>query len=175
MTPHRPGPSSEVFQAAYAELRRLAQVLLSSERPDHTLQATALVHESWVKLADQTRAQFESQGHFMAIAAQAMRRILVDHARGKGAARRGGAWGRVTLNEELVGQNMAVDVLCVDAGLVELESLDPRTAQIVEMRFFGGLSEEEIARILKVSRSTVTREWRLARALLAQRLEDDQQ
>ncbi len=163
----------EAFRAAYAELRRLADILLASERKDHTLQATALVHESWIKLADQARAKFENRGHFMAVAAQAMRRILVDHARGKNAERRGGAWGRVTLDEELVSHPGSLDLVRLDEGLTHLEGLDPRTAKIVELRFFGGLEEQEIADLLEVSRSTVTREWRLARALLAKHLKED--
>lgn len=166
------GPvARELFESVYADLRRLADRILSRERADHTLQPTALVHESWLKLADQERARFEDQAHFLAMAATAMRNILVDHARGRGAQKRGGAWGRVTLDARLADVTREVDVLALEDGLEKLEGLDPRQAKVVELRFFGGLSEEEVARVLGISRSTVTREWRMARAFLAKGLE----
>jgi RNA polymerase sigma factor (TIGR02999 family) len=162
----------ELLQLAYEELRRLAAAYLDRERPDHTLQPTALVHEAYLRLVDQTRAELRDQEHFLAVAAQAMRRVLVDHARRKRAAKRGGQWGRVELDSRLLRPGDGLDVLALDAALERLRELAPRQAQVVELRFFGGLEMTAVARVLGTSLSTVEREWRVARAHLYGALEE---
>jgi RNA polymerase sigma factor (TIGR02999 family) len=161
----------EITPLVYNELRRRAHARMLNERPGHTLQATALAHEVFLRLVDQERAEWLDRAHFFAIASQAMRRILVDHARKKRAAKRGGGGTRVTFNEELptpVGKD--VDVEKLHDALEELAELDPRQSRVVELRFFGGLTEEEIAEILQVSIGTVKRDWRTARAWLSHEL-----
>jgi RNA polymerase sigma factor (TIGR02999 family) len=155
----------------YADLRRRAARHLRTERRAHTLQPTALVHEAYLRLVDQTRIEWQSRAQFFAVAAELMRRILVDHARSRGALKRGGPLCRVPL-EENVATRLAADVELVDLddALSELARLDARQARIVEMRFFAGISVEECAEALGISTPTVKREWRVARAWLHRRI-----
>jgi RNA polymerase sigma factor (TIGR02999 family) len=155
----------------YHELRRRASGYLRHERIDHTLQATALVHEAFLRLAGRDRVAWQNRGHFYAVAAQMMRRILVDHAREHRAAKRPGAARRVDLDDQIPAPEPAgLDILMLDEALNELSAMDARQGRIVELRYFGGLSEQEVAVTLSVSRATVTREWRRARAWLYHRL-----
>jgi RNA polymerase sigma factor (TIGR02999 family) len=150
----------------YQELRRIAQHHLQQERPDHTLQSTALVHEAYLRLMKQEPAEVANRGHFLAVASQLMRQILVDHARGHRAAKRGGGL-KLELKDAMGAekpQNM--DLVALDDALNELAKLDPQQTRIVELRFFGGLSIEETAEIVGVSPTTVKREWATARAWL---------
>jgi RNA polymerase sigma-70 factor, ECF subfamily len=150
----------------YRELRRLAAAYLRRERREHTLQPTALVHEAYLRLSDQTRVDCRTRAQFFGIAANLMRQILVNHARRHRAAKRDGGI-RVTLDEAAgVAQHRVADMIALDDALERLALLDPRQSRIVELRFFGGLTEEEIAEIVGVSPSTVKREWRIARATL---------
>ena len=151
----------------YEELRALAASCFRSERPDHTLQPTALVHEAYLRLIGQEHVAWQNRAHFFGIAAQMMRRILVDHARARHAAKRGG--GQVTLmldDAVALPKQRNVDLLALDAALTELAELDARQSQIVELRFFAGLSIEDTARVLAISPATVKREWATARAWL---------
>jgi RNA polymerase sigma-70 factor, ECF subfamily len=174
----RPGDRAAVdrlFAAVYDELRSLAGQFFRHERADDTLQATALVHEAYMKLVDQTRVDWQGRTHFLAVAAQAMRRILVDHARQRDAAKRGGGQNRVLLDESLLpGVERADDVLAVDEALSRLLQLDPCQAQMVEMRFFGGMSVEETASALGMSKRSAEREWTMARAWLRRELSETQ-
>jgi RNA polymerase sigma factor (TIGR02999 family) len=155
-----------LLEAVYAELRRLARHYLSQERAGHTLQPTALVHEAYMKLVDQ-RVSWQNRAHFFAVAAQAMRRVLVDHARSHLAQKRGGAQERVTLSAaEALGTAPEVDLVALDTALEKLGRLDPRQSQIVELRYFGGLTNEETAEALGISPATVKREWTVAKAWL---------
>lgn len=157
----------------YDELRRLAEHHLQSERPDHTLQATALVHEAYLRLIDQTRVQWRNRAHFFAVAAQAIRRILVDHARMKQRAKRGGGWQRIELDDQSpVDAEPTVDLISLDTALTALADKHPDKAHVVEMRFFGGLSSEETAQVLGVSTRTVERRWQYARAWLYRAMGD---
>jgi RNA polymerase sigma factor (TIGR02999 family) len=150
------------------ELRKLAASYLRRERSDHTLQPTALVNEAFLKLVDQRSAKWQNRAHFFGIAAQAMRRILVDHARAHAASKRGGALRKVPLDDAiLVGGAVDVDVLALDDALTRLAALDPQQSRIVELRFFGGLTMEETAEVMHISPATVGREWRMAKAWLA--------
>ena len=160
-----------VISLAYAELKRQALGYLRRERPDHTLQPTALVHEAFFRLMGQKRVEWRNRSHFFGIAAQMMRGILVDHARERQAARRPPPGMRRELDEAIVAAMPAeVEVLMLDEALEHLARLSPRQAQIVELRYFGGLSEDDVASVLSVSRATVTREWQAARAWLYRRL-----
>jgi len=156
----------------YGELRRQAGRLLRRERRDHTLQPTALVHETYLRLVEQRAADWRNRTQFFAVAARAMRRILVDHARRHGARKRGGSWDRISLDESRRAWpgERSVDVLALEEALDELATLDAPKVRLVELRFFAGLNLEETAAVLGVSESTVTREWRLARAWLFRRL-----
>ena len=158
----------------YDELRQMAAVFLSQESPGHTLRPTALVHEAFLKLVDQRESSWHSRTHFFAIAAQAMRRILVDHARSRGRIKRGGGRQRISLNEELViNRDSDTDLLAVDEALNHLAELDSRQALIIEMRFFAGMTVAEVAEALSLSKRTVEREWTVARAWLRQQLSED--
>ena len=151
----------------YKELRRLAHFQLRNERPDHTLQTSALVHEAYVRLAQLNSPAWESRTHFLAIAAQLMRQILVDYARRHGAAKRGADSPKVSLeNALMVPESKAVDVIQLDDALQSLAHIDPRQAQVVELRFFGGLSLAEISETLQIAPATVQRDWTAARAWL---------
>ena len=162
----------QLIALVYGELRKLAARSLRSERSDHTLQPTALVHEAYQRLVDQRSITWQSRAHFFAVAASLMRRILVDHARKRNALRRGGAVEKISLDGSEAGPSQEQDlgVLAVDEALTELSSFDPMQAQIVELRFFGGLTEAETAKALGSSRATVQREWTVARAWLRRRL-----
>lgn len=171
--PRRLALDDELVQAAYGELRGLADVILRDERVGHTLQATALANEVWLKLGRQGHARYGSHQHFLAVAARAMRQILVDHARRRAALCRGGDAVRVTLVDESARPSTShneLDVLALEEALTRYEKLDPRGAEIVELRFFGGMTESEVAKHLNLSRRTVAREWRLAKAWLAEAL-----
>jgi len=160
-----------LFPQVYRELRRLAAAYLRRERPDHTLAPTALVHEAYIRLVGQRRLTWQNRAHFFGIAAQMMRRALVDHARERQAAKRGGADVRVALDEGIAAVHPRdCDLLLLDQALCELSARDPRLGQVVELRYFGGLSEEEVAVVLSLSRATITREWQTAKAWLFRRL-----
>jgi RNA polymerase sigma factor (TIGR02999 family) len=167
-----PGGAQELFELLYADLKRAAGGLLADERAGHTLQPTALVHEAWVRLIDAREVGAEGHGRFLGIASKVMRRILVEHARARRRLKRGGGWRRIELapgtDVEPFAEN---DVLAVDALLEELAGLSERQAQIVELRFFSGLSVEQAARATGLSERTVEREWRFARAWLSERLD----
>jgi RNA polymerase sigma factor (TIGR02999 family) len=154
----------------YAELRRRAAASLRSERSP-TLQPTALVHEVYLRLIDQNRTDWQNRRQFFSIASQAMRRILVDRARARRMQKRSGRWSRVTLDDHLLpGRERDIEILDLDRALSRLGALDPRKSEIAELRFFGGLSLEETADLLDVSRSTVERDWQAARAWLFREL-----
>jgi RNA polymerase sigma factor (TIGR02999 family) len=164
----------KLLPIVYGELRRLARRELRRERAGHSLQPTALVHELYVRLVEQRRASWENRAQFFAVAAQLMRRILVDHARAHVAAKRGGSTPRLSLDEARdavdLGIAPAFEVLAVDRALTRLAELDAEQARIVELRFFSGLSVEETAHVLGRSSRTIKREWRLAKAWLYQQL-----
>ena len=165
--------AAELVPLVYEELRRLAARHLAHERSDHTLQATALVHEAYVKLAAQKDAKWENRAQFFGVASQAMRRILVDYARGKQRIRRGGRQQKVSLDDvSLVSPGRTEEVLAVHESLSRLEMLDARQARIVELRYFGGLTVEEIAEVAGVSTKTVMRELNVAKAWLYGALKD---
>jgi RNA polymerase sigma factor (TIGR02999 family) len=161
----------ELLPLVYRELRRRAAAYLRRERVGHTLQATALVHDAYLRLVKQDRIAWQNRAQFFGVAAEMMRRILVDRARAHKMAKRSGRWVRVTLNEAVaVRESKDVDVLDLDRALTELASFDARKCQIAEQRFFGGLSLEETGRMLGLSVATVEREWQAARAWLHARL-----
>jgi RNA polymerase sigma-70 factor (ECF subfamily) len=162
---------ARLTEVVYAELHRQARGYMARERRAHTLQATALVNEVYLKLVDTRRVRWQSRAHFMAVAARLMRRILVDHARGRNNLKRGGGLKQVTLEEtQAVSPEFNVDLLALDEVLKELSVLDPRKEQVVELRFFGGLSLEETAEALQVSEDTVERDWNAAKAWLLRAL-----
>lgn len=150
----------------YDKLRRLAGAYLSRERPDHSLQATALVNEAYLRLVDYKRMRWENRAHFFAVSAQLMRRILVDHARRHNLKRGGGIQHLVLDETAVVGGSRGEDLVVLDDAMQALARIDPRKAQVVELRFFGGLSVKETAEVLKVSAVTVMRDWSTARAWL---------
>jgi RNA polymerase sigma-70 factor, ECF subfamily len=155
----------------YRELRRRATAYLRRERQEHTLQPTALVHEAYVRLVGQDRVVWQNRAHFFGVAAQMMRRILVDHAREHQSAKRTGSAFRVAFDDRIgSAEPRDCELLLLDDALRELAILDPRQGQIVEFRYFGGMSEQEVAEVLSISRSTVTREWQMARAWLYRRM-----
>ena len=159
--------AAELVPLVYKELRRLAARRLRHERPDHTLQATALVHEAYVKLAAQRDAKWQNRAQFFGVASQVMRRILVDYARGQQRIRRGGKQQKVSLDDVvLVSPERSEEVLSVHESLSRLEKLDARQAQTVELRYFGGLTVEEIAEVVGISTKTVMRELNVAKAWL---------
>jgi RNA polymerase sigma factor (TIGR02999 family) len=150
----------------YDELHRMAQRRMRQEKPDHTLQATALVHEAYIRLVDQ-RSELKSRSQFFAIAAQTMRRILVDHAKAQHSAKRGAGAPMVPLDEPLdISANQPFDIVALNDALTELAKIDPQRGQIVELRYFGGLSNEESAEVLGISTATVQRQWAGARSWL---------
>jgi RNA polymerase sigma-70 factor (ECF subfamily) len=164
-----------LFAVLYPELRRIAARLLHKERDDHTLEPSGLVDELCVRLFGSEPVAYQDRAHFFAVAAQAMRRILIDYARARVAGKRGGPLERVGLSA-VDGWNPATrseDLLALDEALSKLEQADPRAAQVVQLRFFGGLREEEVAEILGVSIVTVKRDWKVARAWLLSRLRPD--
>jgi RNA polymerase sigma factor (TIGR02999 family) len=162
----------ELMPVVYEELRALARRYFRDERPDHTLQPTALVHEAYLRLVDQTRVDWQGQAHFRAIAARAMRRVLIDHARRKKRVKRGGGQEAVALDSQLVPADLnTTDVTAVNDAIEALAQLDARQARIVEMRFFGGLGMEEIAVVIGVSKRTIEGEWTHAKAWLRKHLD----
>jgi RNA polymerase sigma factor (TIGR02999 family) len=165
--------ASRLLPLVYDELHAVAERMLAGERPGHTLQPTALVHEAYLRLIDQSRTDWANRAHFCGVAAAILRRILVDHARARQAAKRGGDRERVDITDvEAPGQPSCVDLLTLDGLLDELKRLQPRHHRVVELRFFGGLSVEETARVLGVSAETVKLDWRAARAWLQARLRE---
>jgi len=167
--------AANLLPLVYNELRELAANALRRERPNHTLQPTALVHEAFLRLIDQTHAEYKSRTHFFAIGAEAIRRVLVDHARRHGAEKRGGGWLKVTMEhaveKESSPRDNAPELLRLDDALTKLAALDERQSKVVELRFFGGLSVEETAAMLDVSPRTVEGDWRMAKAWLRREME----
>ena len=160
--------------AIYADLRRLAAAQLRGERAEHTLQPTAVVHEAYLKLIDQRQTDWSDRNHFFAIGARVIRRILTDHARRRAAAKRGGGRERVAVEvADLPGLDRAPDLVALDEALGELAELDARQARVVELRYFGGMTVDEIAAALGIGRRTVDREWQAARTWLHLRLAGD--
>lgn len=161
------GAASKLIPVVYDELRRLAGSYMRRERVDHTLQATALVNEAYLKLIEQRAVNWQSRAHFFGVAAQLMRRILIDYARGHTREKRGGEQKKVSLDEVILfSEQQADELLAVDDSLNLLEKMDPRQARVVELRFFAGLSVEEAAEALGVSPKTVKRDWSVAKAWL---------
>jgi RNA polymerase sigma factor (TIGR02999 family) len=160
-----------VAQAVYDELRRLASNIMRSERSDHTLQPTELVHEAYARLVNQEQANWESRAHFIGIAAHAMREILVDYARKRAAKKRGGSWQRVTLDDRLGATGSSeIELIELNDALNKLYDRDDRMGRIVELRVFGGLTVDETACVLCIGARTVARDWRVARMWLAKEL-----
>lgn len=158
---------SRLLSLVYDELRRLARRYMRGERPDHTLQPTALVHEAYLRLAGQRGVDWQDRAHFFGVAAQLMRRILVDHARARNAEKRGGHEPRIALDDALAfTEEKCAELLALDEALSRLAQRDPRQARVVELRFFGGLSEDEAAEVLGISTRTLKRDWSVARAWL---------
>jgi RNA polymerase sigma factor (TIGR02999 family) len=160
-----------LMQLVYKELRRLANHYLRSERPDHTLQPTALVHEAYLRLTGQNKVHWQNRAHFFGVAAQMMRRVLVDHARANCRAKRGGAAPRLSLEATMnLCQEQDQQIVELDDALTRLRNVDARKSDVVELRYFGGMSVEETAEVLGVSCNTVMRDWNMAKAWLYQEL-----
>jgi len=163
----------KLVPVVYQELRRLAAYYMRRERPGHTLQTSALVNEAYMRLVDYSQMRWQSRAHFFAVAAQAMRRILVEHARKRHFAKRGGGAVKVSLDEAaIVSQEQAADLVALDDALTSLEAMDERKARIVELRYIGGLNIEETAEVLAISPATVQREWRAAKAWLYREIKE---
>ncbi len=161
----RPSAAEQLLPIVYEELRALAGSFLARQHPAHTLQPTALVHEAYIKLVGAQNPEWNGRAHFFAVAARAMRQILINHARDRNAVKRGGAARRVTLHDAAAASPDAeVDLEALDSALAELERVDRRQSQIVEMRFFGGMSIEDTAEVLGLSERTIQLEWRMAKA-----------
>jgi len=167
-----PGACDRLMPLVYDELRRLADRYMRREPPGHTLQATALVNEAYLRLVDVDRIQLESRAHFFALAARMMRRLLVDAARARGNDRRGGSVRKVSLDDVADIADSRIDFEVLDDALLKLESIHPRKVQVVELRFFGGFSLEQTADTLKISIDTVKRDWRFAKVWLHRELSD---
>lgn len=168
------GAAARLFPIVYDELRHLAAAVLRRERPSHTLQPTALVHEAFLRLVGVKAANVQDRSHFIAIAARAMRRVLVDHARSRAALKRGVGESRLCIDDVDVAASPGsdVDLVGLDQALERLAALDERQARIVELRFFGGLTVEETAAVIAASERTVKRDWQMARAWLRRELAD---
>ena len=167
------GAREALIPLVYDELRRLARRHLRRERPDHTLQSAALVHEAYLRLIRQDQPQWQNRAHFFGVAAQVMRHILVDHARNRAAGKRGAGAARLSLDSELaLPQTRNVDVVALDDALNQLAAMDLRQSRVVELRFFGGLSIEETSVVLGISPATVKREWATARAWLQREIKN---
>lgn len=165
------GAAEKLMPVVYQELRRLAQHYLRGERADHTLQATALVHEAYLRLVDQNRVNWQNRAHFCAVAAQLMRRVLLQHARAHKAAKRGGGMQKLYLDETReLAHERAPDLVALDEALKSLASIHPRESEVVELKFFGGMEANEIAEVLKVSPKTVLRDWQFAKLWLCREL-----
>lgn len=164
--------ADSLIQIVYQELRKIAASYLRNQRPDHTLQPTALVHEAYMKLVDISDANWQDRAHFFAVAAQTMRHILIDHARAIAADKRGGGAQKLALDEAVSfsTDNRDVDLLDLDEALKELATFDEKQSQIIELRFFGGLTVEETAEVMKISPATVKREWATARVWLFRKM-----
>lgn len=156
----------QMLPLVYDELRRLARAFLGRERADHTLQATALVHEAYLRLIDQRQVDWMNRAQFMGVAAVMMRRILVNHARGRAADKRGGDAVRVSLSLADIGEAPSVDLIALNAALDALAAIDARKSRIVELKFFGGLTTAELAEVMELSSATIEREWSFSRAWL---------
>jgi RNA polymerase sigma-70 factor (ECF subfamily) len=166
-----PTALDQLMPQVYPELRRLAHRYMRGERPGHPLQTTALIHEAYLRLVDARRVRWQNRTHFFAVSAQVMRRILVDMARARQARRRGGTAAHISLRDGLAGfRARGPDLLALDEALSALASVDPRKEQVVELRYFGGLTVEETAEVLKVSPDTVARDWRMAKLWLLRQL-----
>jgi RNA polymerase sigma factor (TIGR02999 family) len=169
-----PATVEGLLPLVYDELRQLARRYLSRERPGHTLQPTALVHEAYIRLVDQTRVDWQGRTHFFAVGARVMRNLLIDHARARGRAKRGGDWRKITLAEGSTpfkdGDLDLDQLLAVDEALQRLSEVDERQARVVELRFFGGLTVPEVAHVLGVSQRTVEGDWTHSRAWLKREL-----
>ena len=166
--------ADRVFAVAYRELRRLAEREMGGERADHTLQPTALVNEAYIRIVDRSRVGWESRAHFFGIAARAMRQVLIDHARARAAAKRGGGWARVSLSDHsLFADDRAIDAVELDQALSRLAERSGRMATVVELRVLAGLTGQEIAQAIGVSRKTVVDDWRLAAMWLRAELAGD--
>jgi RNA polymerase sigma factor (TIGR02999 family) len=165
--------SARLFEVLYGDLRRLARSHMRREAAGHTLSATALVHEAWFRLADQDRTAWQNRGHFLAVASTMMRRILVNHERGRRADKRDAELLPLTLSgAEQISDGPGPDVVAVHDALLAFETVDPRAAKVVELRFFGGLEVEEVAQALDLSPATVKRDWAIARAWLERALRE---
>ncbi len=166
--------AEELMELVYDEFRALAESYLRREPAGHLLQPTALVHEAFLRLIDQSHVDWKGRTHFLAIGAQAMRRVLVDHARARRRLKREGDRQRITFDDQLVlSPQHDDDLLAVDDLLAELQHIDPRQAKIVELRFFGGMTSAEVAQYLGISKSTADREWRMVRAWLRKQLSEE--
>jgi RNA polymerase sigma-70 factor, ECF subfamily len=167
-----PGALDKLIPFVYEELSRLAHYYMSGERAGHTLQTTALINEAYLRLVDLGQMQWKNRAHFFAVSAQLMRRILVDFARSRNYLKRGGAFQQVSLADEMViSEDCQEDLVALDEALNALAAIDERKSRVVELRFFGGLTEDETAEVLKISSETVTRDWRLAKVWLLRRME----
>lgn len=170
-----PEALEDLMQIVYKELRRLANHYLRSERPDHTLQPTALVHEAYLRLAEQDQVHWQNRAHFFGVAAQMMRRVLVDHARANCRVKRGGAACKLSFDEAInLYQRQDEQIVELDEALTRLRQLDSRKGEVVELRYFGGMSVEETAEVLGVSCNTVMRDWNMAKAWLYQELKKNE-
>jgi RNA polymerase sigma factor (TIGR02999 family) len=164
----------QLMPLVYGELRRMAKRYMAGQSPGHTLQTTALIHEAYLKLVGQKEKQWQNRVHFFGVAAQAMRHILVDYARSRQATKRGGEMHAISLDEAaMVMEEQTADLVALDDALNRLAELAPRQSRLVELRYFGGLSVEETAEVLKVSPETATRDWRMAKAWLLRELKQD--
>lgn len=163
-----------LMAAIYQDMRRLAAHHMSGERKDHTLQPTAIVHEAYVRLIDQRSTDWKDRLHFFAVASRIIRRILIDHARATEAGKRGGDRTRISLaDQDVAGPQRDIDLVALDEALTELAEIDPQQSRIVELRYFGGCTVEEVAEVLQIGKRTVDRDWRAAKAWLFVRLEGD--
>lgn len=166
-----PNAIEKLIRLTYKELRRLAGHYMKSERPDHTLQPTALVHEVYLRIFADQPLEWNDQKHFFAVAAKQMRRVLLDYARANGAERRGGDYQRLPLQDiEALPSKPSADLLDLDRALEDLSKVDPRAGQVVELRYFGGLTEAEAASVLGISVATLKRDWEFGRAFIARQL-----
>lgn len=167
-----PASANALFDMLYKELHRIARSHMSHETPGHTLSATALTHEAWFRMAEQTRTQWSNRTHFLSVASTMMRRILVNHAVAKRAEKREAQLVALSITEvQQLGTEQPADIVAVHEAVLALEAIDPRAAKVVELRFFGGLENEEIAEVLDISLATVKRDWAIARAWLRRELQ----
>src|SRR5262245_27060072 len=169
--------AAELLPLVYDELRALARRYLKRERRDHTLQPTALVHEAFLRLVDQSRVNWAGRAHFYAVCAEAMRRILIDYARNRRRIKRGGGWQKILLDDAVapLGDGGEIDLVNLNEALDKLRELDPRQARIVELRFLGGMTVEEVASVLSLSKRTIEGDWTHAKAWLRKELARDQE